>query len=59
MLFVFDAELLLFIYHYESEVFECDVALDQPMSADDDVDLAAGQSLQDFLLLVSETETWR
>ena len=40
----------------ESEVLEFDVILDQAMSADDDVDLAVGQALQGFLLLLGGTE---
>ena len=46
-----DAEALLFVDHQQSEIAELDVLRQQPMRADDDVDLARGQVDQRFLLL--------
>ena len=41
VLLVPDTELLLLVDHNQSKVVECDIALYEPMGADDDVDPAA------------------
>ena len=44
VLFVFDAEFLFLVDDHQAKVVEGDVALNEAVSADDDVDLAFGQS---------------
>ena len=51
-LLVHDAEALLFVDDDQPEIVEGDVFLQQPVRADDDVDLALGQIGQDRLLLL-------
>ena len=45
-----NAEALLFIDHDKSEIFESEVAGNEPMRADDDVDAALAKKLQHFPL---------
>ena len=52
-----DAETLLLVDHDEPEVLENDVAGNEPMGADDDVDAAFAQKLQDFALFGVRPET--
>ena len=51
-----DAEALLFVDDDEAEIAELDVLREQAVRADDDVDLAVGDLLRDFLLLLSGAE---
>ena len=50
-LLVQNAEALLFVDHDQPEILEDDVAGNEPMRADDDIDAAFAQQLQDFALL--------
>ena len=50
LLLVQHAEALLLVDHDQAEVLENDVAGNEPMGADDDVDAAFAQELQDFAL---------
>ncbi len=52
-----DAEALLLVDHDQTEVLENDVAGNEPMRADDDIDAAFAQKLQDFALLGVRAET--
>jgi len=51
LLFVGDAEAVLLVYDDEAEILEVDVAGQQPVGPDHDVDGAPGQTLDDRLLL--------
>ena len=51
LLLVQDAEALLLVDDDQAEILENDVAGDEPMRADDDIDAAFAQQLQDFALL--------
>ena len=51
LLLVADAEPLLFVDHEKPEIAELDVLRQQPMRADDDVDLAGGEIGERLLLL--------
>ena len=55
-LLVLDAEALLLVDDDQAEVLELHVALTQAMRADDDVDAALGQPLDDALLLAAGAE---
>ena len=52
-----NAEALLFIDHDKSEVFENDVARDEPMRPDNDIDTALAKELQHLLLLPLRAES--
>ena len=57
LLLVQHAEALLFIDDDQAEVFEDDVAGNEAMRADDDVDAAVAQQLEHFALLGLRAET--
>ena len=46
---VLDAETLLLVDNDQAEIFEVDIGADEPMRADDDVDAALRQPLDDAL----------
>ena len=48
--FVQNAEALLLVDHDEAEIFEDNIAGDQPVRSDHNIDTAFAQQLQDFLL---------
>ena len=48
LLLVLDAEALLLVDDDQAEVLDLDVAVEQPVGADDDVDAAVGQALDDL-----------
>ena len=50
-LLVLHAEALLFVDHDEPELLEFHIALQQPMGADEDIDLAGGGGREDAFLL--------
>ena len=52
-----NAEALLFVDHDQAEILENDVAGNEPMRADDDVDAAFAQELQNLALLAVRTKT--
>ena len=56
-LLVQHAEALLLIDHDQAEIFEDDVAGNEPMRADDDIDAAFAQQLQHFFLFGVRTKT--
>ncbi len=51
------AEALLFVDHDQAEIFENNVAGNEPVRADDDIDAAVAQLLEDFALFRVRTET--
>ena len=53
-LFMADAKALLFVDDQQAEVGELHVFREQPVGADQDVDLAGFDFLQDFLLLLGD-----
>ena len=55
-LLVQHAEALLLVDHHQAEILENDVARNQPMRADDDVDPAVAQLLQDLALFALRAE---
>ena len=55
-LFVLHAETLLFVDDQQAEIFEAHAFLQQTMSADDAVDLAGGEAIDDLLRLRSGEE---
>ena len=56
LLLVQHAEALLLVNDHQTEIFERDVVLHQPVGADDDVHAASGQVLEDLQLLAGRAE---
>ena len=57
LLLVAHAEAVLLVDHQQAEVLELDVGLQQPVRADDDVDLAGPQPAQHLALLRRRSES--